>query len=191
MRRELAAEFLGTSALLMIVVGSGIMAEQVFAPSSDPVGTTTFTSIEIGLRLLANSMATGAGLFVLVQSLAPISGAHFNPLVSLLAFVNRQLSAPRALAYIAAQFLGAIAGVALTHFMFARPAFEFSTKTRTGSALWLAECIATAGLLAVIALNQRRSLSAQAAGVALWITAAYWFTSSTSFANPHLLQIPP
>jgi len=184
MRRELAAEFLGTSALLMIVVGSGIMADQVFARSASQPGMMTYPTIEIGLSLLANSMATGAGLYVLIQSLAPISGAHFNPLVSLLALANKQLSAAQSLAYMTAQFSGALMGVALTHLMFSRPVFELASKTRTGPALWISECIASIGLLAVIALNKQKSLAAQAAGVALWITAAYWFTSSTSFANP-------
>ncbi|HRK07170.1 MAG TPA: aquaporin [Pseudobdellovibrionaceae bacterium] len=178
-QRALVAEFLGTAALLMIVVGSGLMADQLFTATSEVV-----TGLQNGLKLLANSMATGAGLFVLIQSLAPISGAHFNPLVSALALWNKQITLRRFFGNLMAQFSGAVSGVAITHLMFARPWLEASSRSRSSPGLWISECVASAGLLAVITLNASKSLAAQAGNIALWITAAYWFTASTSFANP-------
>lgn len=169
--RLLMAEALGTAFLLAIVVGSGVMAERLF-----PAQT--------GLALLANGLATGAGLYALIVSLGPISGAHFNPVVSLWAAMTGQLSWARASSYALAQGLGAVAGVLATHGMFGLPLWLVSTHARHGPALWFSEGTATFGLLMVIMLTSRHHPQHTPTAVATYITAAYWFTASTSFANP-------
>ena len=168
LRQQLAAELLGTALLLAIVIGSGIMADRLAGGNA-------------AIALLANTAATVAGLYVLIEILGPISGAHFNPAVSAVMAWRGQLALPVLLAYVAAQLLGAVLGAWLAHAMFDLPLMQFSTKVRSGTGQWLAEIVATAGLLLVI-------LRAPAAGasslVAAYIGAAYWFTASTSFANP-------
>jgi glycerol uptake facilitator-like aquaporin len=160
--RRLAAEALGTALLLAVVVGSGIMAERLAGGS-------------MALALLANALATGAALPVLILVFGPISGAHFNPAVTL------ALNETPLLPYIVAQGLGAVAGVALAHLMFGLPVLEWGSQPRSGAGLWLAEAVATMGLLLTI-LGTPRAATPYAVG--LYITAAYWFTASTSFANP-------
>ncbi len=171
LNRRLVAEFLGTAFLLAIVVGSGIMAERVF------VGN-------VGLSLLANAIATGAGLFTFILVFAPISGAHFNPVVSLYAAIEKQMSWRDAGLYTVVQMLGAVFGVFAAHLMFAAPLIEFSEHSRTGAAQWWSEFVATFGLLAVIISTSRSHPQHTPTAVAAYITAAYWFTASTSFANP-------
>ena len=171
MTRRVAAEALGTTLLLAIVVGSGIMGEKLAAGNA-------------AVALLANTLATGAGLFTLITTFGPISGAHFNPAVTLAAAVERTLSPREGLAYIAAQFAGAVAGVVAAHAMFGLPLLQSSGHARGTIGEGIGEVIATFGLLLTIRLSSRASLPQVAAAVALWITAAYWFTSSTSFANP-------
>ncbi|MBB3392890.1 glycerol uptake facilitator-like aquaporin [Rhizobium sp. BK275] len=168
--RRLAAEALGTLLLVATVVGSGIMAD----------GLTDDTA----LALLANTLATGAILVVLITVLGPISGAHFNPVVSLVFALRRELPAGSVPAYIAAQILGGIAGTMLAHGMFALPLLQASDTIRSGGAQWLAEVTATFGLVFVILSGIRFRADAVAWLVGLYITAAYWFTASTSFANP-------
>lgn len=171
MSRALFAEFLGTLLLLAIVVGSGIMGERLAG------GNTA-------IALLANSLATGCGLYVLITLLGPISGAHFNPVVTA-AFCARGERAWRTLpAYAAAQITGGIAGVWLAHAMFALPILQTSTHIRTGGAQWLAEGIATFGLVLTILGGLRQAAAQVPVLVASYITAAYWFTASTAFANP-------
>jgi glycerol uptake facilitator-like aquaporin len=169
----LLAEALGTALLLAMVAGSGIMAEQLANGNA-------------ALALLANSLATGAGLFVLIMLFGPISGAHFNPAVSLVACLQGQLAPTRLLAFVAAQTSGALCGIWATHLMFHLPLWQTSFKARSGSHLWWAEFIATFGLILTICGATRRqlTLASCAAMVALYIVAAYWFTASTSFANP-------
>ena len=173
MGRILFAEALGSALLLAIVAGSGIMAEQLAAGNQ-------------AQALLANSLATGAGLFVLIMMFGPISGAHFNPAVSLVACLQREISVTTLAAYCAAQIGGAISGVWATHLMFGLAVQQSSLKVRSGSNLWWAELIATFGLVLTIQSFSRRKLplASCAAMVALYIVAAYWFTASTSFANP-------
>lgn len=169
--RRLAAEFIGTALLLAIVVGSGIMGERLANGNA-------------AIALLANSLATGGGLFVLIMVFAPVSGAHFNPLISACAFVDRALSGGLAAAYLAAQLCGALAGVALAHAMFDLPLLVASTTARTGLGQWLAEGVATFGLVLTLRGTERYGIPVLAAAVAAYIAAAYWFTASTSFANP-------
>src|ERR1043165_8286266 len=169
--RRLAAEGLGTAFLLMAVVGSGIMGERLAGGN-------------VATALLANTMATGAALAVLISIFGPLSGAHFNPAVTLFFALRREIRPVMVLAYVAAQIGGAIIGVWLAHAMFAMPVLEFSTNLRDGPAQWLAEFIATFGLLATIAGSIRFSPATTPMLVGLYITAAYWFTASTSFANP-------
>lgn len=169
--QKLAAESLGTAFLLAIVVGSGLMAERLFP------GQT-------GLALLANALATGAGLYALIVSLGPVSGAHFNPLVSLWAACIRQLSWTQAGLYGLAQLGGAGLGVMMAHAMFDLPLLAQATQSRPGAALWFSEGVATFGLLMVIIGTQQRNPQHTPAAVATYILAAYWFTASTSFANP-------
>ncbi len=169
--RRLCAEALGTAFLLIAVVGSGIMAERLAGGN-------------MAVALLANAIATGAALVVLITIFAPLSGAHFNPIVSLYAALRGELPWRIAPLYMAAQFGAAIAGVWLTHAMFAVPVLELSTRLRTGAAQGLAEFIATFGLLAVIAGASRFARPSTPMLVGLYITGAYWFTASTSFANP-------
>ncbi|MGH6689477.1 MAG: aquaporin [Gammaproteobacteria bacterium] len=168
---RVAAEGLGTALLLAIVVGSGIMGETLAAGNA-------------GVALLANSVATGAGLFTLICIFAPISGAHFNPAVSITAALDRALTVPMAAAYVGAQLIGAWVGVLAAHAMFSLPLVQVSVRARESWGECLGEVIATFGLLLTIRLLARAPLAQVAACVALWIVAAYWFTSSTSFANP-------
>ena|SRR5436190_12492635 len=169
--RRLAAEALGTAFLLIAVVGSGIMAERLAGGNS-------------AIALLANAIATGAALVVLITILGPLSGAHFNPTVTLW-FAGRGEIAPGAAAlYIVVQIIAAVIGVWLAHAMFDLPILEVSHKLRQGPPQWLAEAIATFGLLLTIAGGIRFAPAAVATLVGLYITGAYWFTASTSFANP-------
>ena len=165
-RRALAAEALGTALLLAVVVGSGIMAERL--------------TRDVALALLANALATGAGLFVLITLFAPVSGAEFNPAVTLMNWAQGLHRPQGVVLRVACQIIGAVAGVWLAHAMFGAPILQLGATTRTGVPQWLAEGVATAGLMLAI-LGAR----GQAAGVvASYIVAAYWFTAATSFANP-------
>jgi len=168
--RTFAAEALGTAILLAAVVGSGIMAESL--------------THDVALQLLCNTIATGAVLFVLIVVFAPVSGAHFNPAVTMTAVLNRSIDARVALVYLSAQIMGAIAGVFLAHAMFGADILALGVKTRTGFPQWFSEAVATFGLVLTIAGTAGRSREAVAGTVALYITSAYWFTASTSFANP-------
>jgi glycerol uptake facilitator-like aquaporin len=170
--RRFVAELVGTGMLVAVVVGSGIAAERL-SPG------------DIGLQLLENSAATAAGLIAIILAVGPVSGAHLNPVVSLADAVFGGLERRALLVYIPAQIAGGIAGAIVANLMFSSPAVEWSTKTRSGGGLWLAEAVATAGLLLVIfgvARSGRGSAAPFAVGA--YIGAAYWFTSSTSFANP-------
>jgi glycerol uptake facilitator-like aquaporin len=169
--RRLAAEALGTAFLLIAVVGSGIMAERLAGGN-------------VAVALLANAVATGAALVVLITILGPLSGAHFNPAVTLWFAVRGEIAARDAALYIAVQIAAAILGVWLAHTMFEMPILEVSQKLREGPAQWLAELIATFGLLATIAGGLRFAPGSIPMLVGLYITGAYWFTASTSFANP-------
>lgn len=169
--RALVAEAIGSALLLAVVVGSGIMG-QALAAGNDAVA------------LLANALATGAGLLVLITLFAPLSGAHFNPAVSLVMAARGELPWPRVLPYLAAQVVGAVAGVLLAHAMFDLPLLQASQHVRSGWPQWLAEVTATAGLLLTILGGVRHARDKVATLVALYIVAAYWFTASTSFANP-------
>jgi glycerol uptake facilitator-like aquaporin len=169
--RKLAAEGLGTTFLLATVVGSGIMAAKLAGGN-------------LALALLGNTIPTGTILIVLISTLGPISGAHFNPLVTLAALINRNMTATEAAGYIAIQLIGAIVGVVIAHAMFDLPLLQASTTLRSGGAQWLAEVVASFGLLTVIFLSVRSAPQQLAMNVGLYITAAYWFTASTSFANP-------
>ena len=169
--RRVAAEGLGSFFLFACVIGSGIMAEHL-AGGNDAIA------------LLGNTLATGAILFVLITILGPISGAHMNPAVSLVAASRGELSPGDAAAYIAAQLLFGIAGAWAAHLMFDLPLFELSVKSRTGLGQWTGEFIATFGLILTILGTVRFRRDWVAPAVGLYITAAYWFTSSTSFANP-------
>ena len=169
--RRLVAEALGTALLLAVVVGSGIMGARL-ADGND------------ALALLGNTLATGAGLVVLITVFGPISGAHFNPAVTLVMALRRQLSWRLAGGYVAAQLFGAVAGVWLAHAMFGEVIVQASTKLRDGPAQALSEVVATFGLLATILGVSRFRPDFTPVAVGLYITAAYWFTASTSFANP-------
>lgn len=171
LKRKLAAEFLGTAFLLAIVVGSGIMGENL-------------SNGNAALTLLANSIATGAGLVFLIYGFADISGAHFNSAVTLTETVRGNLTWKECFAYTFFQILGAFFGVALANLMFDLPVFFASTKIREGSSQLLSEFIATFGLITVIRLGVKFRPNLVAVLVACYITSAYWFTSSTSFANP-------
>jgi glycerol uptake facilitator-like aquaporin len=168
--RRLVAEALGTALLVATVVGSGIMAE-------------TLTK-DTALALLGNTLPTGAILVVLITILGPISGAHFNPAVSLVFALKHQLTARDTTLYIGSQVLGGILGTVIAHGMFALPLLDASLKARTGGAQWFAEAVAAFGLVATILAGIRFQRSAVPWLVGLYITAAYWFTASTSFANP-------
>ena len=169
--RRLAAGALGTSFLLVAVVGSGIMAERLAGGN-------------VAVALLANAVATGAALVVLITILGPLSGAHFNPAVTLWLAARGDVGARDAFLYSAVQIAAAILGVWLAHAMFEMPILEVSSKLREGPAQWLAELIATFGLLATIAGGLRFAPQSIPMLVGLYITGAYWFTASTSFANP-------
>jgi glycerol uptake facilitator-like aquaporin len=168
--RRLAAEAVGTALLLAAVVGSGIMAERLAGGN-------------VAIALLANAVATGSALIVLIGIFGPVSGAHFNPAVTLYFAMRREIGWRDAASYIAVQALAAIAGVWLAHAMFDMPIVEVSHKLRSGYSQWLSEFVATFGLLLTIAGCARRPDTTPAL-VGLYIVAAYWFTSSTSFANP-------
>jgi hypothetical protein len=169
--RKLFAEFLGTALLVAIVIGSGIMA-------------TNLTD-DVGIQLLINTVSTVFGLMVLIQVLAPISGAHFNPVVSLVDFIQKRIPLALLLKYVLVQILGAITGAALANAMFEHPILENATKNRTGSSLFISEIVATAGLILIInLLVSQEKFTLIPVSVASWIGSAYFFTSSTSFANP-------
>ncbi len=170
LQRRLVAESFGTALLVATVVGSGIMAESL-------TGDTA-------LALLGNTLPTGAILVVLITILGPISGAHFNPAVTLIFALRRELSSRDALLYVTAQIIGGIAGTMIAHAMFALPILDVSMKMRTGGAQWLAEGVAAFGLIATILAGLRFERTSIPWLVGLYITAAYWFTASTSFANP-------
>ena len=165
------SEFVGTALLLAIVAGSGIMGESLSAGNA-------------AVALLGNSIATGAGLYVLITLLGPISGAHFNPVVSLMFWKLGHLNFKKMIGYWACQFIGAIAGIWLTHLMFGLPILQESTKARTGSGIWLSEFVSTLVLLSVIRIGDQEANDRVPMLVALTVTAGYWFTSSTFFANP-------
>jgi len=168
--RRLAAEALGTGFLVATVVGSGIMAQSL--------------THDIALALLGNTIATGAMLVVLITILGPISGAHFNPAVSLVFAIKRALPLRETGLYTAAQLIGGVIGTMTAQLMFALPVIEFSLKTRTGGAQWFSEFVATFGLIMTILAGIRFAQKAVPWLVGLYITAAYWFTASSSFANP-------
>lgn len=171
LRARLLAEFLGTALLLATVVGSGIMGVALSRGND-------------GIALLANAGATAAVLYVLIAVLGPVSGAHFNPVVTLAAHLDRRLGARESVAYVALQLVGAVAGVLVAHAMFGQALWQPGQHVRTGAGQWLSEAVATFGLVLAIQLGTRRRPEAVAALVAAWIFAAYWFTASTSFANP-------
>jgi glycerol uptake facilitator-like aquaporin len=169
--RRLVAEGLGTAFLLAIVIGSGIMGERLSGGN-------------VALALLGNTLATGAGLVVLIGVFGPVSGAHFNPAVSLAMLMRRAITPRAALAYAAVQVAGAVLGVWAAHAMFGEPVLQVSHKLRDGPALAWSEFVATFGLFATIFGVSRFKEEAVGVAVGLYITAAYWFTASTSFANP-------
>lgn len=169
--KRYAAELVGTSALLATVVGSGIMGE-------------TLCGGNIAVALLANTLATGAILFVLITMFGPTSGAHFNPAVTLAFLITKSINPRDAIIYTIVQFIGAVLGVWLAHLMFDTSVIQLSEKARTGFPQWMSEGVATAGLVGTILLTVRVKADAVALSVGLYITAAYWFTASTSFANP-------
>ena len=180
LKKQLFAEFIGTAALLCAVIGSGIMAERLSGGN-------------VGVALIANTLATVFALFVLIEILGPISGAHFNPLVTLVVHFRTRsnstlasiFTAKTAILFIAIQLLGAIAGAWLANAMFELPVLQFSAHVRNGTGQWIAEAVATAGLIVVILRSGAANVNAKASAlVACYIGAAYWFTASTSFANP-------
>jgi glycerol uptake facilitator-like aquaporin len=170
-QRRAASEFLGTAFLLAAVIGSGIMAQRLSGGND-------------ALALLCNTLPTGAILTVLILIFGPVSGAHFNPAVSLAFALRGDISWPMVGTYLLAQLSGAFIGVWVAHLMFELSVWQFSTHVRTGSGQWLAEAVATFGLLLTILGCLARASGAVAYAVGLYITAAYWFTASTSFANP-------
>lgn len=165
------AELIGTAFLVMIVLGSGAMAQNLFPG-------------QVGAALLANSIATGAGLFALINTLGPISGAHLNPVVSLIELFWKRTSRREFLIYTSAQMIGAYLGVLSVHIMFNIPLIVISTIERSGIHLVYSEFIATFGLIMVIALSGKKHVEYAPLSVAAYITAGYWFTSSTAFTNP-------
>ena len=169
--RRLVAEGLGTALLLAIVIGSGIMGERLAGGN-------------VAIALLGNTLGTGAGLVVLITMFGPLSGAHFNPAVTLVFAFQREIEARTAAAYVGAQIVGAILGVWTAHLMFGEAVFQVSTKLRDGPAQAFSEGVATFGLIAAILGSLRFRPEATPTIVGLYITAAYWFTASTSFANP-------
>ena len=169
--QKYAAEFIGTAFLLATVIGSGIMAEQLAGGN-------------VAIALLGNTIPTGAILVVLITMLGPISGAHFNPAVTLIFAMKRDISVTDSLVYLVMQVLGGLVGMLAAHLMFEADLFQTSQHIRTGSAQWFAEGVATFGLVFTILATLKANESAVAMAVGLYITAAYWFTASTSFANP-------
>ena len=168
--RRVVVEAVGTAALVVAVVGSGIMADQL--------------TTDAALALLCNSLATGATLIVLIAVLGPLSGAHFNPVVTLVAMLRRELPPRDASLYVAAQIIGGAAGTLLAHAMFELPLISWSQHARTGTGEWIAEGVAVFGLVSVIFIGGRSRREALPWLVGLYIASAYWFTASTSFANP-------
>ena len=168
--RIFIGEFIGSAFLVMIIVGSGIMAQNL--------------TRDFAVMLLANTLATGAGLFVLISSIANISGGHFNPVVTMTMYFTKKIKKDLIFTYISAQILGCLLGVMLANFMFDLPFIELSSKARPGFNIFIAEVIATFGLIFIIFGSLKNGTVAIAASVATYITAGYWFTSSTSFANP-------
>ncbi len=172
MARRLLAEFIGTAFLLAAIVGSGIAAQRL-------------SPHDIGLELLENSIATGAALAAIILAFGPVSGAHFNPVITLADRLLGGMKTALAAGYVVAQLAGAALGVVTANLMFSLPALEASTKARNGPGLWLAEVVATFGLVLIVFTLVRSGRSALAApAVGVYIAAAYWFTASTSFANP-------
>ena len=171
MIQKLLAEFLGTAGLLIVVVGSGIMGENL-------------SQENMAIALLANSLATGAGLYALIQTFGHISGAHFNPTVSFIEWLWKRITLRDFSFYVIAQISGALLGVAVTHLMFGQNIFQLSTNNRGDLRFFFSEIIATVGLMLVIGLSGKKNVNATPIAVACYITAAYWCTSSTSFANP-------
>jgi glycerol uptake facilitator-like aquaporin len=171
LRRAVFAEAIGSFFLFATVVGSGIMAESLAGGN-------------VAIALIGNTMATGAMLFVLITMLGPVSGAHFNPAVSLVMALRREISARTCIVYVLVQLVFGIVGVWAAHLMFDLPIIQFSTKVRTGTGQWAGEAIATFGLVFAILGTARHRPEWIPASVALYIASAYWFTSSTSFANP-------
>lgn len=171
LNRRLGAEFIGTAFLLATVVGSGIMAERLAGGN-------------VAIALLGNTIPTGAILAVLVLMFGPVSGAHFNPAVSLAFLIRKELPGREFAPYLAAQIFGGLVGTLAAHLMFEEPLIQYSATERTGGAQWFAEVVATFGLVATIVGTLFRRPEAVPYAVGLYITAAYWFTSSTSFANP-------
>lgn len=169
--QRLAAEALGTGLLLATVIGSGIMGERLAGGN-------------VALALLGNTLATGAMLVVLITMFGSISGAHFNPAVTAVFAIRGEIAPRDAGGYLAAQIVGGILGVLVAHGMFEENILQISTKARTGPAQWLSEAVAAFGLVLTILLTLRANPAAVATSVGLYITAAYWFTASTSFANP-------
>ena len=169
--QKLGAEAIGSFFLFVAVIGSGIMAENLSGGN-------------VAIALLANTAATGAILFVLIAMLGPISGAHFNPAVTMAFLIRKEIGAASAGLYVIAQVTGGAIGAFLAHLMFDLPIFQMSTKSRAGVGVWTGEVVATFGLVLTILLLLRFRPSAIPAAVGLYITSAYWFTSSTSFANP-------
>jgi glycerol uptake facilitator-like aquaporin len=169
--RQLAAEGIGTMTLLATVIGSGIMAERLAGGN-------------VAVALLGNTIPTGAILYVLITIFGPVSGAHFNPAVTIAFAIRRQVAAPQALMFILMQVAGGLCGAMLAHLMFEMPILQLSQNARTGGAQWLSEFVATFGLLTVIFGGLRWRPESVPMLVGLYITAAYWFTASTSFANP-------
>lgn len=169
--RSYLSEFIGTALLLAIVAGSGFMGETLGAGNA-------------AVALLGNSIATGAGLYVLIVLLGPISGAHFNPVVTLMFWKLGHFDLKRMLGYWACQFTGAITGIWMTHVMFSLPIIQESSKVRTGMGIWISELVSTLVLLTVIRIGDQDAKDKVPMLVALTVTAGYWFTSSTFFANP-------
>ena len=167
----LIVEFIGSFFLTGVVIGSGIMAENL-SQGND------------ALALLGNTIATGAILFVLIKSFSPVSGAHFNPVVSLVLFIKKEIEASLFLKYITVQFFGAMVSVIVIHYYFNQNLIQISTNIRGEAQLLISETIATFGLITTILFVRKYNSDDMAAAVALFITAGYWFTSSTSFANP-------
>jgi glycerol uptake facilitator-like aquaporin len=166
--QKLISEFLGTALLLCTVIGSGIMADSLSAGNA-------------AIALMGNTVATVCGLYFLIEVFGPSSGAHFNPAVSLALSIRGDLPRIHLIPYVCTQLLGGVSGAWLAHLMFGLPVFQISSKLRTGPGQWIAEVVATAGLLLVI---RRAPTGKASAAVAAYIGAAYWFTASTSFANP-------
>lgn len=171
LHQRLGAEFLGTAILLATVIGSGIMGERLAGGN-------------VAIALLGNTISTGAILIVLITMLGPISGAHFNPAVTAVFALRKEIGNSDALAYLLAQTVGGVVGVLAAHLMFDENALQIATKVRTGPSQWFSEWVAAFGLVLTILLTLRTNSAAVAMSVGLYVTAAYWFTASTSFANP-------